>query len=207
MTEALGSGETITPVLKKYYPKKEIHILNYGIGSTSVLTLPKRLKETQSRGNELLPAILSKDFDVILIESFGNNPLSNYSLQEGFKKQTEVLDESVRLIRQQKPKAKIIFVATIAPSKQRYGEGIINLTPEERKKWADERIAYIKNHMEYAKAHNIPLIDIFDKSLVNGDGNIDLVNNVDFIHPSNTGLIFIGKEIGEFIFSQRILAL
>ncbi len=207
MTETLGSGESITYVLKKYYPKKEIHILNYGIGSTSILTLPKRLREASSRGNELLPAILSKDFDVILIESFGNNPLSNFSLNEGLKKQSETLEQSIKLIREQKPKAVIIFVATIAPNKQRYGEGVVTLGPKEREQWANERISYIKNHMDFAKAHNIPLIDIFDKSLVNGDGNIDFVNNVDFIHPSDTGLTFIGKEIGEFIFSQRILPL
>ena len=42
---------------------------------------------------------------------------------------------------------------------------VYNLSPEQRKEWANERTAYIKNHIEYARSHNIPLINIFEKSL------------------------------------------
>lgn len=202
MTQALGSGETITPTLRKYYPNKELHILNYGIGSTSILTLPDRLTKGAIRGNETLLPILDKDFDLILIESFGNNPLSNLSLTEGLKKQEETLDLAVKLIKEKKPQAVIIFMATIAPNKDRYGEGVVNLNPEQRKQWVDERVAYIKNHIKYGKDHNIPLIDLYAKSL---DKYADYINDSDFIHPSNTGLIFIGEEIADFIVSRRIL--
>ena len=122
-TETLGSGGKITPTLCMYYPNKELHILNYGIGSTSILTLPDTLTKGAIRGNETLPPILDKDFDLILIESFGNNPLSNLALEEGLKKQEEALDQSLKLIKEKKPKAAVVFVATIAPSKERYAEG------------------------------------------------------------------------------------
>jgi len=204
MTQALGSGETISPTLRKYYPNKDLHILNYGIGSTSILTLPERLTKGAIRGNETLLPILDKDFDLILIESFGNNPLSNLPLEEGLKKQEEALNQSLKLIKEKKPKAVIIFVATIAPNKDRYAEGVTTLNPEQRKQWVDERVAYIKNHIKYAKDHKISLIDLFNKSL---DKYTDYINDSDFIHPSNNGLIFIGEEIANFIVSKRILLL
>ena len=200
--QTLGPGETISPILRKYYPNDDLHILNYGIGSTSILTLPGRLTKGAIRGNETLVPILDHDFDLILIESFGNNPLSNYSLEEGLKKQEEALDQSLKLIREKKPKAMIIFVATIAPNKERYAEGIVNLNPEQRKEWVDERTAYIKNHIKYARDHKIPLVDLYDKSL---DKSADYINTSDFIHPSNAGLIFMGEEIATFIVRKRIL--
>lgn len=202
MIQSLGAGETIMPTLRKKYPKKEIHILNYGIGSTSILTLPDRLTKGAIRGNQTLMPILTQNFDVILIESFGNNPLSEYSLPDGLKKQNEVLDQTIKMIREAKPKAVIIFVATIAPNRQRYGEGVVNLTTEQREKWANERIAYIKNHIKYAKDHKIPLIDLFDKSL---DKSEDYINDSDFIHPSNKGLVFMGEEIANYLIKKRVL--
>lgn len=202
MSQALGSGETITPTLRKYYPNKEFHVLNYGVGSTSILTLSDTLTKGVIRGNETLLPILDKDFDLILIESFGNNPLSNLSLQEGLKKQEETLDLSLKLIREKKPKSVIVFVATIAPNKERYAERVVNLNTEDRKRWVDERETYIKNHIKYAKDHNILLIDLLNKSL---DKSADYINNSDFIHPSNKGLIFIGEEIANFLVSKRIL--
>ncbi len=202
MTQALGAGETILPILRSKHPNKEIHILNYGIGSTSILTLPNRLTKGAIRGNETLPPILNQNFDVILIESFGNNPLSEYSLSDGLKKQEESLDQVIKLIREAKPKAVIIFVATIAPNRERYAENIVNLTTELREKWADERISYIKNHIKYAKDHKIPLIDLFDKSL---DKAQDYINDSDFIHPSNNGLVFIGEGIANYLVKKRVL--
>lgn len=203
MMQTLGSGETISPTLMKYYPNKDLHILNYGIGSTSILTLPDRLTKGAIRGNETLIPILDHDFDLIFIESFGNNPLSNFPLGEGLKKQEEALDQSLKLIREKRPKAVIVFVATIAPNKERYAESIVNLTSEVRKKWVDERVAYIKNHIKYANDHHIYLIDLYDKSL---NKYWDYINNSDFIHPSNNGLIFMGEEIAQFIVSKRLMS-
>ena len=198
MTQTLGAGETIQPMLRKYYPKKELHILNYGIGSTSIFTLPDMLTKGVIRGSETLMPILSKDFDVILIESFGNNPIP-----QGLEKNNEILDQSIKLIKEKKPNAKIVFVATIAPNRDRYAENIVNLTTEERRKWADERISFIKNHIKYARDHKIPLIDLYNKSLEN---YADYINTSDFIHPSNAGLIFMGEEIANYLVSRRILS-
>lgn len=206
MTQYLGSGTELEKYLKVYYPSKDFSILNYGIGSTTILTVPDRLTSGSVRGSETLMPILSKDFDLILLESFGNNPLSAHA--DGLKKQFETLDQIVKTIRSSKPKAVIVFVATIAPNKERYAEGIVNLTTNERKIWAEERIGYIKNHIKYAKEHNIPIINIYEKSLtLSGDGNPDYIDSHDFIHPSPTGILFISREIAQFIFQKRIFPL
>ncbi len=205
MTEYLGNSDEIRAYLKNYYPEKTFEVLNYGFGSTNILSLPQRLTEKTFHTREFRP-ILDIDFDVILIESFGHNPLSDYPLKEGLQKQTEALEKAVATIKKENPRAKIIFLATLGPNKKIYAYRAVDLTPEKREEWANERIAYIKNHIQYAISHNIPLINIFQKSLTNnGDGNMIYINQTDDIHPSFVGVDFIGHEIGNFIHDNNIL--
>ncbi|MDP3733194.1 MAG: SGNH/GDSL hydrolase family protein, partial [Candidatus Daviesbacteria bacterium] len=168
---------------------------------TNILSLPDRLQNLTNYNGRISEPILNTDFDLILIESFGHNPLSQYSLDEGLKKHNEVLDQAIEMIKQRQPRARVILLATIAPHADRYAEGVANLTTEERKKWAKERISYIENHIDYAKLHKLPVID------ARGGGNIDYINTNDFIHPSVTGIQFISKEIADFIFKNRVLPL
>lgn len=206
MTQYLGTADELRNALKTYYPNKEFGILNFGIGSTSILSVPERLKEESQRVNETLPPILDTKPDIIFLESFGNNPLSQFSLEEGLKKQTETLDQTIKIIKENNPNTVLVFIATIAPSKERYAEGVVNLSTDQRVRWAEERIAYIKNHIEYSKLHNIPLVNIYEKSLNNqGDGNIDYINTHDFIHPSPSGIKFISQQIAENVFSNKII--
>lgn len=99
----------------------------------------------------------------------------------------------------------IVFLAEFAPSKVAYAKGIVKLTDEQRSIWVSERKAYIENHIAYAKNHNIPLINIYEKSMINGDVNLDYINKDDNIHPSSTGLLFMSKEIADFLNKNGIL--
>lgn len=205
MTEKLGNSDEIKAYLKKDYPNKTFEVLNYGFGSTNILSVQDRLEKETFHGRVFRP-ILDIDFDLILIESFGNNPLSQFPLEVGLKKQTEALDKIVETLKKESPRAKIVFVATISPNKNLYGKGQVDLTSEVRTKWAEERIAYIKNHIKYANDHQIPLINIYEKSLdANGDGKLDYLSSADYIHPSPTGVYFISGEISKFIFENKIL--
>ncbi len=205
MIEALGNSDEIRDNFAKYYPQKSLEVLNYGFGSTNILSLQKRLKEKTFYGREFR-AITEIDFDLILIESFGHNPLSDFPLDEGLKKQTEALLEAVQIIKNKNPQGKIVFLATIAPSRKNYARGQRELSDKERKQWANERIAYIKNHIKFAKDHNIPVINIFEKSIKeDGDLNLDYVRKEDYIHPSPKGVIFISGEIVDFIYQNKIL--
>lgn len=214
LTQYLGDNtEFLRKHLKTYYgdenatPKGKVFgIFNYGFGSTNILSLQDVLENETSFMGQGFQAILKREFDLILIESFANNPLSQFPLEEGLKKTNEALDKAVRSINEKHPNSVIAFVATIAPVRNRYGEGAVVLSPEKRREWADERIAYFKNHIQYAKAHNIPLINIYEKSLTKeGDGNIDYINTNDFIHPSPKGVDFISKEIADWIYNNKVL--
>lgn len=200
MTEYLGNFDELKRYLKDYYPNNSFLLLNYGFGSTNILSVADRLEKESSHSGRTFQPINEIPFDLIFIESFGHNPLSQYSLEEGLKIQNKSLDKIVETITKKHPESTIVFIATIAPSKERYAEGITNLLPEQRKQWAEERIAYIKNHINYAKSHNIPVINIFEKSLDDkGSGNIDYINTNDFIHPSPTGIYLISEEIAKFL--------
>ncbi|MBI2315378.1 SGNH/GDSL hydrolase family protein [Candidatus Daviesbacteria bacterium] len=206
MTESLGTADGLRDSLRGYYPGKEFGILNFGIGSSSILSVPDRLKKESKRGSEILPPVLETKPDIIFLESFGNNPLSEFSLEEGLKKQTDTLEQIVAIIKKNAPKAKLVFVATIAPSEQKYGTGAVKLFPEQKKQWVAERVAYIKNHIEFAKSHNIPLVNIYEKSLNNrGDGDTAYLNSSDFIHPSARGIEFISQQVAEFVFQQKLI--
>ncbi len=205
MTEYLGNSDELRAYLKDYYPNKTFEVLNYGFGSTNILSLQERLEQKTFHGREFRP-ILDIAFDIVLIESFGHNPLSDYSLEEGLKKQTEALEKAVSLIRLENPDSKIIFVATFGPNKKVYAYRSVDLSPEKRADWTNERISYIKNHIEFAQKNNIPVINIFEKALdENGDTNREYISDTDYIHPSPKGIIFISHQIADFIYENKIL--
>ena len=214
MTEKLGNSDELRGYLNQYYPKLAFEVLNYGYGSTNILSAPDRLTKQTYHFRDFR-AILDIDFDIILIESFGHNPLSEFPLEEGLKKQTETLDLIVKEIKEKNPGAKIVFVATIGPNKENYAKskgdyseakGTRELSPEQRKQWAQERIAYIKNHIKYASDHNIPLVNIFEKSVdKNESGKSIYIDSEDNIHPSPTGVLLISKTIADFLANNKII--
>src|SRR6185369_16208622 len=76
MTDILRSQEKeFREYFKKYYPTTFVDTLNYSIGSTNLLMLKDQLTKEAVIYGKKRPAILKKQFDIIVIESFGNNPL------------------------------------------------------------------------------------------------------------------------------------
>lgn len=207
MTDYLGENfDILREKLAEYYPSKTFGIFNYGFGSTNILSLTDRLENDTSYNGANYPAILAREFDVVIVESMGHNPLSDYSIEEGLKKQNDELNKIVYVLVKEKPKSLIVFLATIAPSKQHYGEGVVELTSEQRAIWVAERKAYIENHIKYAKEHNIPLIDVYHDSLDDsGDVEMSYVSPNDNVHPSNQGVSLISGKIADFLFENNIL--
>jgi lysophospholipase L1-like esterase len=206
LTEYLGNFDELQAYLTEYYPGKSFLLLNYGFGSTNLLSLPDRLNKESSHSGRTFQPINQIRFDLIIIESFGHNPLSKLPLEKGLIKQNEILDESLATLKSSHPKESIVFMATIAPNKENYAKGGVELTSRERMLWANERAAYIKNHIKYARSHGIPIIDIYSKSLAwDGDGNLDFISKTDYIHPSPKGVYFISNEIAKFIVENKLL--
>lgn len=206
MEDALGpNANPLREKLIEYYPENEFVNYNYGFGSTNILSLKDRLNALTNYRGESYPPALTLDFDLVLFGSFAYNPLSEFPLEEGLKKQNEALDENIKKIREARPRAVIVFLTPIAPSKEKYGEGVVEMTRAERRQNAEERIAYIKNHIEYANKNSYPVIDIYEKSL-KGNGEVDLkyINPDDYIHPSAEGLDMMARTIADFIYENEI---
>lgn len=187
-----------------YYPESEFVTYNYGYPATNVLSLPDRLTKSTKNNTVETPAILSQGSELIIIESFAFNPLSHLVLTDGLKKQTEVLEESVRLILKEKPSVAIAFLTPIAPHPTKFATGTYNISDDERKKWVSERIAYIENHKKFAIEKGIPVIDAYVASL-KSDGVVDTAYIADdFVHPSKAGIELISQTIADYIFQNKI---
>lgn len=210
MTNALGpNGGSFNEFINELYKPHNIGILidNYAQGSKNILQIDEQLNKETTFWHATFPPLLSRDFDLILIESFGYNPLSHLGVEEGIKRQTEALDEIMKTLITTRPSATIVFVATIAPNKETYAQKILpNISSTERALQTEDRIAYIKNHISYAQSRNIPIINIFNKSLnEQGTGDLKYINPDDNIHPSFEGIDFIGREIANYIYNNQIL--
>lgn len=190
--------------LIKYYPDNEFVTYNYGYPSTNVLSLYQRLTQTTNDGAKDNQAILTQQFELIVIESFGNNPLSQFALTDGLQKQNEELERSVNVILTQKSNAALAFLTPIALDPINYARGSQELSAEVRKQWVVERIAYIDNHRKFSQEKGIPVIDVYNASL-KLDGTVDKSYiSDDFIHPSNKGIELISQTIADYIFNHKI---
>lgn len=209
MTYALGPhGGEFNTVINNLYKQnnKFVDIYNYARPSTNVLSLDEAISTKTKEYDLTLDPLLSQDFDILLIESFGYNPLSQFSREEGLMRQTQELMKIMQKLISTHPKSVIIFYTTIAPNKHNYARTtLLGLSNADRALEADERIAFIQNHAAFANAHHIPLIDIFTKSLKDGDGNLAYINPDDYIHPSAVGINFIGDELAKYIYDNNIL--
>src|SRR5258708_37660278 len=97
MTAALGANANQLRLdLISYYPTHEFVNYNYGFGSTNILSLPDRLNIGSTYLGATYAPILNQGFDLIIIESFAYNPLSEFSIVEGLKMHDEILDQVVK---------------------------------------------------------------------------------------------------------------
>lgn len=206
MVGTLGkSANKLRLDLIENYPSHEFVNYNYGFGSTNILTVPERLAKPTTYLGETFPAINEATFDLIIFESFAYNPLSQYPLAEGLKEQTKTLDTSIKAVITKHPNSVVAIMTPIAPSEEFFAKGVIELTPELRKQWVEERVAYIKNAIEFAEKNNIPLINVYKKSqTVEGKADLKYINPTDYIHPSNEGIDLISKTIADFILQNHI---
>ncbi|MBP9719350.1 MAG: SGNH/GDSL hydrolase family protein [Candidatus Levybacteria bacterium] len=207
MTHAFGPrGGKFNEMLSSAYPGEFFEISNYAQANQNILLLPQRLHESvQADHDLLLQPILDGEPEVIIIESFGYNPLSQLGRTEGLKKQEEVLTDVMTTLTNRFPNTVITFLLTIAPDKKTYGQKVTDSDADGRWTEAEERIEYITNHRDYALEHNIPLINAYQESLdVTGDGDTKYINPDDNIHPSEEGLSLMGRIMTKRIQEEKI---
>ncbi len=212
MTAALGPhggglSEYMNTLFKRtaQNPGQRIVIDNYA-KSSNIQAVNNELDDKITIGEYTFGPLLSDTFDMILVESYGYNPLSQFGVDEGLRQQDLALTKLMETLITTHPNAIVVFVATISPNKVNYAKATQpNYSPSDRARLAEERISYIKNHIQYAVSHNIPIINIYQDSLTtNGDGNMKYINPTDDIHPSFAGIDFINHEIGDFIYNNKL---
>lgn len=206
MVAALGANaQPLRQSLLGLYPKHEFVGYNYGIPSQSITILPQLLSQGGSFESGDYAPILNQGFELIIIESYGYNPLSDLPLEKGLFRHRGILEASVEKIIRQKPDSIVAIMATIAPSQEYFATGVHDLSAQERKSWADERIAYIKNAIKFANENNLPLINVYERSLnENGKVNLSYISKDDYIHPSQEGIDLIARTIADFIYQNNI---
>jgi lysophospholipase L1-like esterase len=198
------NANTLRLDLINYYPDSEFVTYIYGYPSTNVLSLYPRLTENTNANGVENQAILTQVYELIIIESFGYNPLSQYPLEEGLKKQNEELERSVAAILSKTPKAALAFMTPIALDPVNFARSTRNLSAQDRKRWVAERVAYIDNHRKFAEEKGIPVIDVYKASL-KPDGTVDRTYiSDDFVHPSQKGIELMSKTIADYIFNNKI---
>lgn len=206
MTAALGPHPyRLSQRLNAAYPNTGFIIDNYAVGSKNILSLEDLLNRDVEWDGHYEPPAFNRDFDILLIESFANNPLSDLPIDVGLKAQWDTMDAVVTRLLRDKPNAVIILVATVAPSDQ-YGKGSIQLPPELRKNYAAERRKYLENFIAYAKERNFPLVNAYDVTrLPSGDAKPGFISRDGYIHPSQQGVEFMQDLIADFIVGEKII--
>lgn len=206
--KSLGpNSDRLREYLAAYYPDTVFGIFSYGYGSTNIATLMDRLTgDTFNDEGQQLQGILNRQSDVIVIESFGYNPMSDLSLEDGLKQQEQILTKAVTTIADTHPETVVVFMTPIAPDENTFGMNSRDLSPETRKEWVEERRAYIENHANFARKHNIPLVNVYSES-VDGSGNglPQYISPHDYIHPSAAGVEFMSAKLAEYLYEQRII--
>ncbi len=210
MMNAFGPrGGRFNEALSQAHPDEFFEIVNYGQAGQNIEMLPERLnQEVQADYDLLLQPIIEGDPELIIIESYGYNPLSHLGLTPGLQKQTEILRQVMTTLTRKFPNTAIMFMATIAPDKNTYGMKVTQSDAAGRAQQAEERMEYIRNHIKFAQEHNIPVINAFDESLdAQGNGNPRYINPDDNIHPSDEGLLFMADLMKKRIEEEKIFPL
>lgn len=204
----IDTMETNTPYfaeqIKKYYPNFNFTLLNYGIGAQQVDKGFARIEENFSYKDRNYSPILKTQPDVIILDSFAYNPYDN--LDSDLEKYKTELNQLINKL--QSTGSQVIFLATIAPLKVKFGAGPggVNWPSDLAYTHATKIQSYMEVAISIAKQNNLPIIDLYHLTLqTNGEGIAKLVSSHDGIHPSAKGHEFIASQISEFIAKNRLL--
>ena len=194
----MGSGfPELRHELTKLSPSLDIELKNHGVGTTNVVLGLQRVTQPYdyaARGRKL-PAVIDEHADLVVLESFAYNHLTDSV--DDLKRYLDCHRQIIKIL-QTKTSTKILLYATIAPNRNRYASGVINLNwPEERRAQEYELIMkYFKTFLKFANKSSLPFLDVFSKSLTpEGTGNLAYESNVDYVHLSFEGRVFISQYL------------
>lgn len=195
----------LASALKKYYPRAQFKLLNYGVGASNLEYALTRLSQNYTYLGREFPALLSQNPDIIVIESFAYNHWENN--QSGLDKQWLTLASIIETIKNQ-GRTKIVLAATIGPDENSLCDGIdgISLPPDQKKEKAQAIRNYLQNIINFASSQSYPLADAYHPSLDSrGNGQAIYINAGDHLHPSGPGGELFAQKIAEAIYKNNLL--
>lgn len=205
MTDLMGPNlEYLKKELTKYYPKADFSLLNYGVGAENIEKVADRISKDYDYQGRHYQSLVSLNPDLIIVESCAYNPFSEGG--DYLNRHWTALSRVVDILKSQ-TKAKIIILATIAPSLQNFGQGPAGVNwPVDLATSHSQRInEYLDNATRFAKAAGLPLVDVYHQTLLaNGEGNPAYINPGDHIHQNVAGDELIAKLLRAKIYSLEL---
>jgi len=207
MVDTLGPDfPALKSLLATSYPKTQFTILNFGVGGTNIDYGLERLTHGYTYLDKPYPSLVSRQPDLVVIESFGYNP---YSFDEGaLDRHWLARAQAVDIIKSQVPSAKIIIAATIAPNNTVFGDGVpfLNFDSAGKKRRVGIIDSYLDSTVRFAQSQHLPLADAYHLSMdASGNGKIQYINPGDHIHYSDEGRAFFAKILLNTIISNKLL--
>lgn len=196
MVDTMGERlEYLEHVLTKKYPGVTFKLYNYGIGGQNVIEGVNRFNnefEYKDRKYDPLPTLHP---DILIVGSFGYNPLTPYDRDEHWLKLAELIQDGKKISGQ------VYILAEIAPLSRDFGKGPmgINWDDSVRAEHSRRITQQLQNAIGLSRSLKVPLIDTYTPSIdpKTHEGTKKYISPGDGIHPSVEGHEFIANKIVE----------
>ncbi|NMC36519.1 SGNH/GDSL hydrolase family protein [Candidatus Beckwithbacteria bacterium] len=203
MTDTMGTNlPYLASALESYYPNMDFDLLNYGIGSQNVTQGLARVTQNYSYQDRNYPPITQANADLIIVESFAYNPLDASEIGTYQQNLSSLLSQL------KNSNAKVVFLATIAPLKSKFGQGPGGVNWDQDTAWnhATKIQSFLEAGLATASNLGIPTLDLYHATLQdNGEGIASLVSTHDGIHPSVAGHTYIAQQLAAYILKNQLL--
>lgn len=203
MVDTMETGlPYLDQALKKYYPEAQFKLLNYGIGAQNIETAWERLGQDYHYKDRDYPPITQLGANLIILESFAYNPMGESGLDTQWLKLSQMVSQA------QASGSKVMLLATIAPTRTKFGQGPggVNWPAETAWQQAELIKKYLENTLRLAENLGVPVVDAYHASLLSdGEANLTYINANDHIHPSVAGERLISELIAKKIYRLGLI--
>lgn len=198
MAETMGDSiDYLQTSIKKKYPTTGFAMYNYGIGSENIEEGLARFDKPFDHGNRHYVSLTGLKPDILIIGSYAYNPLVPFDKNKHYR---DLIELGTRA-KQVSPNTKVYLLAEIAPLAKGFGTGPggVNWPADLANSQAEKIVEQMQNVFVAARDLDLPLIDVYNASLVSGSeyGQEQYVGTHDHIHPSVLGQIFTADIITE----------
>ena len=197
MVDTMGTNlPYFKKALAQYYLQTSFTLLNYGIGAQNIEQGLTRFSQPYNYKDRNYSAPINSEAEIIIIESFAYNPMGKDGLDQQWLALSQMVDQA------RASGARVMLLATIAPTKSQFGQGPggIDWPPQDAGEHAGLIGRYLENAVNLGRSLNLPVIDAYHASLLaNGEGNLNYISSHDHIHPSVSGHQFIANLVAQKI--------